>query len=163
MLAGGRSQGRLSGAVSGSVAHHFSPDGRLFGQLDGVRNLVVWELRGDRHLQIRNIHENTCIAFVFTGDGKYLLSGSGVQKVGEQATPQGDLLLSSPALAHLEDDFIGEIKVWDTGTGELVEKFSDPRLGLVTALVMEASGRAVLVGDAKGRLGVFTFDGRNRR
>ena len=133
---------------SGSVsAVAISPDGStaLSAGLQGAENileslqlpgeLILWDLETGREIRrFTGGHAQLVLDVVYSPDGQYALSSSGLRKASDIIQPDSGLIL------------------WDLSTGEILNPFDKLNTENPTGVAMSPDGLSILVGSMEGTL-----------
>ena len=137
----------------------FSPNDRLFVELDTSGRALIWDTENGRQKAFVCVDDRTFVCGVFSPDSKFWISGSGVsRKAARNGFHSGRSFRAIGAASPApRGNLIGEIKIWDVETGRLLHSFIDPRLASVTALAFHPNGRTLVTGDREGQISFLDY------
>ena len=152
-------------ADNSSALTAFSPDG-LYAAVVQSDTLTRWSLARNKKLSESKIHDGPTNSVKFSDDGRFILtigvdntvfltpvdaSQAGVRFKGHRGYIIS-ALLSSDSSQLITGSLDGTTRVWDTTTGEELEKFSASDGRDVSAIALSKDSRYVLIGSSDGRL-----------
>jgi len=132
----------------------FSPDGRLLASGGSDSTIKIWDLSTWHELRSLPDNAGAVFAFVFTPDGKTLVSGGQTIKIWDVAT--GQKLRSMPGISEglalspdgrtlASGNFDHSITLWDVATGQLLRTLTGHTY-IVKSVAFSPDGRTLASG-----------------
>jgi WD40 repeat protein len=124
---------KFQGFASGAMSVECSPDGKTLA-VGGMNTVTLWDIATGKQARTLPGHSFSVLALAYSPDGKLLASGSGVY--GKS----------------------GQVKLWDTATGQLLREANLPTSGLVFSLKFSPDGKTIASGSGRqGHMGAVTL------
>ncbi len=130
-------------ALSGSYCRQlaFSPDGTLLGMVGHaqgrIASISVWDLKSNCAKWNVSVPQWNASSVAFAADGTWLATGGGVMLSADKGVR-----------------FVGEVKIWDSSSGQLLQTLKANGSGRVEAIAFSPDGAVVIAGASGPYIGV---------